>query len=57
MLLTTYECDPEKNIGCPKDCCQKECFATTRLEFAKLDEDGQPIVHEVWEMPDVGDAE
>lgn len=57
MLLTTYECDSEKNVLCPKDCCQKECFATTRLEFAKLDEDGQPIVHEVWEMPDWGDAE
>lgn len=57
MLLTTYECDPEKNVGCPKDCCQKECFATTRFEFAKLDDDGQPIVYEVWEMPDRGDTE
>lgn len=58
MLITTYECDTEKNVSCPKHpYCQKECFATTRLEFAKLAEDGQPIVHEVWEMPDRGDAE
>lgn len=57
MQLTAYECDPEKNVSCPKDYCQKECRNTTRLEFAKLDEDGQPIVSEVWEMPDGGDAE
>lgn len=53
--LTAYECDPEKNVGCPKDICSKdECHATMRLEFARLDEDGQPIVAWVQEVPDEG---
>jgi len=30
-----YLCDPEKNISCKKTECQKNCFATSKIEFAK----------------------
>ena len=30
-----YLCDPQKNVDCPKDICQTECFYTTKKEFSK----------------------
>ena len=44
-----YLCDPVKNAKCPKTSCKfgknaGECTNTTRKEFAKLDERGEPII-------------
>lgn len=44
-----YICDPEKNTECDKQCCAATsdewpyCTLTTKPEFAKQDENGQPI--------------
>ena len=46
-----YICDPEKNTECDKRCCAATdykkwpyyCTLTTKPEFAKQDENGQPI--------------
>lgn len=29
-----YKCDFEKNVDCPKTCCQKYCFFTFKEEFS-----------------------
>ncbi|MBP3798022.1 MAG: hypothetical protein J6I46_09660 [Ruminococcus sp.] len=46
-----YLCDHAKNTECPKTSCKYdpnakfgECTNTTKKEFAKLDENGEPIV-------------
>ena len=44
-----YLCDPTKNTECSKTSCKfvqntGECTDTTKKEFAKLDERGEPIV-------------
>lgn len=46
-----YLCDHTKNTECPKTSCMfdpnakfGECTNTTKKEFAKLDENGEPIV-------------
>lgn len=41
---TFYVCDPSKNRTCTKNTCQVRCKLTPDVEFAKLDEDGKPIV-------------
>lgn len=33
-----YWCDPKKNKTCRKTGCQKECFMTTKKEYAKTEE-------------------
>lgn len=51
--LTLYMCDHTKNTECPKTSCKynpyvyakfRECTTTLKKEFAKLDENGEPIV-------------
>lgn len=32
-----YWCDPKKNKDCRKTACQKECFMTTKKEYAKTE--------------------
>ena len=53
MQRTYYKCDPEKNTECKKRGCALvkkrgriagECEATSNPDFAKLNEDGKPIV-------------
>ena len=46
-----YLCDHTKNTECPKTSCKYnpdakfgECTNTIKKEFAKLDENGEPIV-------------
>ena len=46
-----YLCDPIKNTKCPKTSCKYnpdakfgECTNTAKKEFARLDENGEPIV-------------
>jgi len=44
-----YLCDPVKNAECPKTSCKfgknaGECTNTAKKEFARLDENGEPIV-------------
>ena len=46
-----YMCDHTKNTKCHKTSCKynpnaksRECTNTTKKEFAKLDENGEPIV-------------
>ena len=41
---TFYVCDPSKNKNCHKTTCQVRCKLTPDVEFAKLDEEGNPIV-------------
>lgn len=48
--VTLYLCDPDKNTACSKTGCVHNplakypcCRATKHPEFAKLDEDGDPI--------------
>lgn len=47
---TLYLCDPNKNTECKKTSClygdgkYQQCDATTKKEFAKLDENGEPIL-------------
>lgn len=36
-----YWCDPEKNKTCRKTGCQKECFMTTKKEYAKTEEENE----------------
>lgn len=42
--MKIYLSDPEKDEECSKTLCQKQCFMTFYREYAKLDENGQPIV-------------
>lgn len=46
MSKVVYICDPEKNTTCSKECCKRFgiCRATTDVRFARLDENGKPIV-------------
>ena len=41
---TFYVCDPSKNKNCHKNTCQVRCKLTPDVKFAKLDEEGNPIV-------------
>lgn len=46
---TFYKCDPSKNVKCKKEHCRAKhnsygCFTTSRVECARLDEFGKPIV-------------
>lgn len=41
--MKIYLCDPEKDEECSKTLCQKQCFKTFYKEYAKLDENGEPI--------------
>ena len=54
--LTLYVCDPEKNTECKKTACSgkgpaQPCSLTTKIEFAKTDENGQPIEANDDELP------
>lgn len=40
---TLYLCDPSKNKECTKQTCQIKCKVTTKVEFAKLDNNGKPV--------------
>lgn len=42
--MKIYLCDYKKNIECPMTLCQKQCFNTTHKEYAKLDENLEPIL-------------
>lgn len=49
--MPLYLCDPDKNQGCRKTACvhnpnakYHRCEATTSPAFAKLDENGRPIL-------------
>ena len=51
---TWYFCDPEKNTGCTKERCASNpenegskvvCVSTSKKEYAKLDENGEPCVN------------
>ena len=51
---TWYLCDPDKNTECRKTGCvhnaaaiMKSCERTSHPEYAKLDEEGKPIIHSV----------
>lgn len=51
-----YVCDPEKNTECKKTSCSAKdvllpCSLTTKAEFAKTDENGQPIAATDDELP------
>ena len=39
-----YLCDPSKNLTCQKSICQSQCVLTTKVEYAKADADGSPII-------------
>lgn len=39
-----YLCDPSKNVTCQKSICQSQCVLTTKVEYAKADADGSPII-------------
>ena len=51
---TLYWCDPERNVDCRKLGCRYTlrpeeggvCEATFRRAFARLDENGKPMVYE-----------
>ena len=45
-MIILYECDPEKNTQCRKISCtiHKVCYCTRDPEYAKKDENGDPIV-------------
>ena len=46
-----YKCDPKKNKMCTRRTgrgfamCQRECFATSIVEYAMRDKLGRPIVY------------
>lgn len=44
---TLYLCDPHKNKECQKSSCQIKCKLTTNKEFAKTDENGKEIIHQI----------
>ena len=61
--VTLYLCDPEKNAGCSKtgcvhnpDAAYPTCRATKYAEFAKLDEQGQPIKLPDWRKQFIEEA-
>lgn len=35
-----YKCDPAKNTECTKEACQRECFHTTKKEYAMARDKG-----------------
>ena len=48
-MYVAYICDPEKNTMCPlntRKCASEkgDCKSTTYPQFAKLDENGNPII-------------
>lgn len=56
-IKVLYECDPEKNTECRKIMCFTKaggrgskcvCTATKNPEYAKKDQDGQPIISKEW---------
>lgn len=54
--LTLYVCDPEKNTECKKTSCMINewgglCALTTKREFAKTDENGEPITAKDDDLP------
>ena len=42
-----YLCNPAKNKECQKSSCQINCKLTTNKEFAKTDENGKEIIHQI----------
>lgn len=58
--MKLFLCDPHKNAVCAKNNCrfrntEKDCKYTSREEFAKLDEDGNPIkIKAVWDEKKCG---
>ena len=38
-----YACDFLKNYECRKTSCQRSCYATTKLKFARRNIKGEPI--------------
>lgn len=57
--MKLFLCDPQKNTVCAKNNChfrntERDCKYTSREEFAKLDEDGNPIkIKAVWDEKNV----
>lgn len=53
MKKTIYKCDPEKYKKCPKTGCYiyrgGYCNGTKHPEYAELDEEGKPIVLDVFD--------
>lgn len=52
--MTVYLCDPEKNTKCKKTSCAYKdaafpCHLTQEKEFARTDENGNPIIAEEFE--------
>jgi hypothetical protein len=43
-METLFLCDCGKNKACKKKGCQRYCRLTDKIEAAKLDESGQPII-------------
>lgn len=42
-LRILYRCDPTKNTKCTKENCGTLCTETTVKEYAKINENGDPI--------------
>lgn len=45
-MIIMYECDREKNVPCTKRSCtiRKVCSCTKDPKYARLDENGDPII-------------
>lgn len=43
-IVPAYLCDFERVTDCPKTDCQTECTRTLKLERAKFNEQGKPII-------------
>lgn len=64
MKQIWYLCDPDKNTECRKSICKHNasaytgcCIRTSHREYAKLDEEGKPIIQSVSYYPDNRDTE
>lgn len=49
--MIRYICEPEKNTECSKTFCQEFCKLTAFEEFAKRDENGEPLIEYSEEDP------
>ena len=57
MKFIIYKCNPEKNKNCPRINCKFNyqdrssglCEGTIKPEYAELDEEGKPIVLDVFD--------
>ena len=56
-----YLCDPKKNTVCRKTRCAynpkaicRDCFTTSKAEFARVDENGDPCKQSEWVFAERG---